>query len=525
MKRKDNSNVYRTVFGITLFSTIDQIGGFVYTIILSRAIGAQGLGAYQVASNLVSLVVAVSASGLPFVLGRRVAEFDAVGDKKGINSSLCAGLVTGCVLSVLLCTLFLTNNSLLVAITKSGQIATMCLFLLPASFANTVYACFRGALWGKKEYIKHSSLEIIDIVIRIFLALVIFHGFFTQYQGGLRACLAYSCACTITAFVSFVFYKKSGGGFASPKGHFAPVIKSIIPVSGIRIAGSLFTTVIAFLFNLRMADAGYASADIMAQYGILTGMVLPLIAFPVIFTSAIATTLVPEISGNLKTGNLAKVQSHLKKAIDYTFLFGGLAIGVYIAFAPQICTLIFANEQAGLYVRESCWIMIPLGIASLTTSLQNSLGLEYKSLVSYFAGGLCMVVCLWFLPKYIGPNCLVVGTGIGMTITSIANVRIICKATRLRGNFGNTLLQVCIFALLSGLVGYTFCNLCNVFVNQTLSLALCCTICVFAYVLLATTFNTSECTLLIKNVKASCNKTKPLNMGVPVRDFLDIIKG
>ncbi|MBQ9714846.1 MAG: oligosaccharide flippase family protein [Clostridia bacterium] len=513
MKRKDNSSVYRTVFGITLFSTIDQIGGFVYTIILSRAIGAQGLGAYQVASNLVSLVVAISASGLPFVLGRRVAEFDAVGDKKGINSSLCAGLVTGCVLSLLLCTLFLTNNNLLVAITKSGQIATMCLFLLPASFANSVYACFRGALWGKKEYIKHSSLEIIDIVIRIFLALAIFHGFFSQYEGGLRACLAYSCACTITAFVSFVFYKKSGGGFASPKGHFAPVIKSIIPVSGIRIAGSVFTTVIAFLFNLRMTSAGYASADIMAQYGILTGMVLPLIAFPIIFTSAIATTLVPEISGNLKTGNVAKVQSHLKKAIDYTFLFGGLAIGVYLAFAPSICNVVFANEQAGLYVRESCWIMIPLGVASLTTSLQNSLGLEYKSLVSYFAGGLCMVVCLWFLPQYVGPNSLVFGTGIGMTVTSVINVRIICKKTNLHGNFGKTLLCVCIFALVSGVTGLCLANLCTLCMSTTFSLVLCCVLCVVVYLVLTITFDTAEICTLFKNVRYAIpkkQKTKPL---------------
>jgi len=509
--KKRNSNVYRTVLSITLFSAIDQIGGFVYTIILSRAIGAQGLGWYQVSLNLVNLVVAISASGLPFVLGRRVAEFDAIGDQKNQHSALTAGLVIALVLSLLVCTVFLTNKNLLTKLSNSSHVATMCLFLLPASLSNAVYACFRGALWGKKEYIKHSSLEIIDIVIRIVFALIIFQGFFTQHQGSLRACFAYSLSCVITSFLSFVFYKTCGGKFANPKGHFLPTLKSALPVSGIRLAGSFFTTVIAFLFSLRMAQVGYTNDVVMAEYGILTGMVLPLIAFPVIFTSAISTTLVPEISGNLKKGEIAKVQSHLKKAIDYTFLFGGLAIGVYIAFAPQICNLVFANAKAGIYVRECCWIMIPLGVASLTTNLQNSLGLEYKSLVSYFAGGLCMILCLWFLPKYIGPNCLVVGTGIGMTITSIANVRIICKATRLQGNFAVTLSQVCIFALLSGLIGYTLCNVCNILVTKTLSLALCCTICVFAYVLLATTFNTSECTLLIKNVKASCNKTKKQN--------------
>ena len=503
MNKNTSANIYRTVINITLFSSIDQIGGFVYTIILSHAIGAEGLGAYQVAINIVSLVVAISASGLPFVLGRRVAEFDAVGDKHSQHATITAGIATGMILSIIICIIFLTNKPLLVSITKSHNVATMCLFLLPASFANALYVCFRGGLWGKKEYIKHSSLEIIDIIIRIVFALIIFRGFFTQFQGELRACLAYSLSCIISAFLSFVAYKNCGGKFANPKGHFAPVLKSAIPVSGIRVAGSLFTTLIAFLFNLRMADAGYSSNSIMAEYGILTGMVLPLIAFPIIFTTAISTTLVPEISGNIKKGDVAKVQRHLKKAINYTLLFGGLAIGVYIAFAPQLCQTIFANSKAGFYLRESCWIMIPLGVASLTTSIQNSLGLEYKSLVSYFAGSLCMVLCLWFLPQYVGPNSLVFGTGIGMTVTSLINVNIICKTTKVKGNFAYTLSQVYIFALISGILGLALSNLCCIMIDKTLSLILCCTICVSAYLLLAITFDTAQVNLLCNELKNS----------------------
>ena len=109
MEKKYSTNVYKTVLGITLFSAIDQIGGFVYTIILSRAIGAQGLGWYQVSLNIANLVVAIYASGLPFVLGRRVAEFDAVGDKNSQHSALSAGLVVATVLSLLVCLVFLTN--------------------------------------------------------------------------------------------------------------------------------------------------------------------------------------------------------------------------------------------------------------------------------------------------------------------------------------------------------------------------------------------------------------------------------
>ena len=52
-----------------------------YTIILSRAIGAQGLGAYQVAMNLVCLVVAISASGNPKYLLGVLSEAEKIGCK------------------------------------------------------------------------------------------------------------------------------------------------------------------------------------------------------------------------------------------------------------------------------------------------------------------------------------------------------------------------------------------------------------------------------------------------------------
>ena len=172
--------------------------------------------------------------------------------------------------------------------------------------------------------------------------------------------------------------------------------------------------------------------------------------------------------------------------------------------------MIFSNEKAGFYVREACWIMIPLGVASLTTSIQNSLGLEYKSLVSYFAGGLGMILCLWFLPQYTGPNCLVLGTGIGMTVTSMINVNIICKQTKLKGDFGNTLAQVCIFALVSGILGLSLSNLCCLMIGKSLSLALCCAICVLAYLMLATIFDTAEINLLWQTMICNIPKSKKI---------------
>ena len=87
-------------------------------------------------------------------------------------------------------------------------------------------------------------------------------------------------------------------------------------------------------------------------------------------------------------------------------------------------------------------------------------------------------------------------------------VNIICKQTHLKGNFGNTLAQVCIFALISGILGLSLSNLCCLMIDKSLSLALCCAICTFAYLLLATIFDTAEINLLWQTMLCNISRRK-----------------
>ena len=113
---------------------------------------------------------------------------------------------------------------------------------------------------------------------------------------------------------------------------------------------------------------------------------------------------------------------------------------------------------------------------------------------------LCMILSLWFLPKYIGSYCLIVGTGLGMGVTAVLNTTMICKTVQLKGNFIKTLFTLLLFAAISGAMGLLLSNLCTVIVGGIFALIICCIICVGVFLTLVTMFDTAEISLLWKNL-------------------------
>lgn len=90
---------------ITVFNALDRTLGFFFRIYLSREMGAENMGVYQVASSVFLALLTFITSGVPLVVSKRVAKATRCGDEKKAsavtNAALFIGVITGCVLTAL----------------------------------------------------------------------------------------------------------------------------------------------------------------------------------------------------------------------------------------------------------------------------------------------------------------------------------------------------------------------------------------------------------------------------------------
>lgn len=448
------------------------------------------MGLYQISMSFVYVLISIACSGIPFVLGKKVAEYSALKDYKSLNASVSAALTIAVIVSSILTVLFVIFKSAVDSMLLTSGSVQVTLYLIPSIFALSVYACMRGALWGSKKFVTHSLLKLFDQFVRIAIGLILLSTATDSISGANMAALSFTITAFATMAVSLIIYFYNGYRLTNPKNFFSPIIVSIIPVGGIRVAGNLYQSLIAVIFPLRLALlTNISNISAIAQYGILSGMVLPMIALPTIFVSAISTAVMPEISSSMKTNNTERVRRVLTQAYNYSLLFGGLAIGLYLAFGAKLGTLIYNNEQAGFYVQASCWIMLPLSISALTTSMLNSLGLEYKSLVNYLISAVIIILIIWFTPLYLGSYSLIIGMGLGMTIAAVLNTVQIIKKVNLKAHLIKTTSLIIVFTAISGMLSLFIDNLLSEIVSQTLSLIICSVLCLASYLTLTRTYN------------------------------------
>ena len=97
---KQKSNPFGTASVVTTLSVAERALGFLYRIVLSRLIGAEGLGLYQVALSLFSVFLTIGTGGIPITVSRLISKSKAENNPKGERAATSAGFVLSLILTL-----------------------------------------------------------------------------------------------------------------------------------------------------------------------------------------------------------------------------------------------------------------------------------------------------------------------------------------------------------------------------------------------------------------------------------------
>lgn len=421
------SELLKAVALITVFSLLTRALGFVFRIYLSWELGAEMLGIYQVAMSVVGVLLMLVSSGLPLALSKMTAIYETKRDQRSIDRATTATLIVSLALSALLCLLIFAFDTPLENIFADSRTVLIILTLLPSVIFSAVYSSFRGTLWGKKNYFIVGLSEFIEQVMRIvfFFLLAYFVG--DALSSGVIAGVSLSIACVCSALVVVIYYFAKGNRLGNPHSQYRRLLKSATPVTGVRVATSALQPIIAIVIPMQLVLAGMSSENALAEFGIAVGMTMPLLFVPSMLVGSVAMVLLPELSSQIEQKNKETALSQINMAFTFSIFISMLIIPLYMGMWRDIGLFVYNNERAGLLLAYSAWLMIPLALSNISSTVLNALNLEGKSFVNYFIGAVVLIVAILALTRVIGIASLIVGTGACMIISSALNIRLIRK--------------------------------------------------------------------------------------------------
>ena len=444
---------------VTIFSCVERALGFIYRIYLSRTLGAEGVGVYQITLSVVGLLMTITASGIPITVSRIMIKHESHKEENLIYKTVSAGILLSLIISLPLVFIILFCPKISTFIFSDPRCYKVLKIILPGVIITSVYAVIRGFFWGKKKFFTYSLIELLEEIVMLVVGIVLVNTMVNIEDGVEKAGYAVLISYIFSFVTATILFFINGGRLSSPLPELKPLIVSASPITFMRTATSLINTLIAIILPARLILHGLSPSLAMAKYGELSGMSIPLIYIPSTLIGSIALVLVPELSNNFYSNNMITMRRNIEEAVKCSVFISCMIIPVFLSMGKEIGIMMYNNKNAGIYVQNSCLIMFPMSITMISTSMLNSLNLERKTLLYYIIGASFLLFSIYFLPKYVGIYSLIIGLMLSYLTTAICNLLLLKKTCKSPPRYKVFILTSVLFLIPSTLLGYLLKNM------------------------------------------------------------------
>ncbi len=387
MKKK--SFTYNTLF-MSGANTVTRLIGFLYRIFLSRFIGAGGLGLFALISPVYSVCCALVASGLPVASMKDVSESLSKGDRKDAKTATKASLFLVFIISAILFLLLLflapTLSLMLGDVRTFPSLIILAFAVLITGFENI----YKSAFYADGQVKIPAFTEIAEQLFRI-SAVVLLILFFSKGNVTLSsAVLTFGIfAGELLSFVILFFsYRKSTKSIRSYniKERIPSLLNTAVPVTLSKTAETFLSSASNILIPAMLTMYGFTRSEATEILGVISGMVMPLLFLPSVFTSALSVNLVPFISSNLAVGNIGAVGRKVEKILFVTALFSFPAFFFMAALSRPISEYIFSDSRVALFLPLMSLGAIFATFRHIFTAILNASSMAKKASYYSFSG-------------------------------------------------------------------------------------------------------------------------------------------
>lgn len=443
-----NNKFLKGTLILTVSSIVVKVIGSLNWIILSRVLGGEGIGLYQMGFPIYLMAITLSSAGIPvaisIITAEKLAQKDFLGAKRVFNVSLRLLFVTGLVFASALFfgAHWLIDNHWI----RDSRAYYSIIALAPAVFFVTFLASFRGYLQGWQIMTPTAASEIVEQLMRV-VTMIVFANMFMPHglayaAGGASMGAGVGAFCALLVLMWFYGRLKQKlkpdlqqqnplATRESARAIISRLLRLALPVS----MSSLMLPVVANLDLLivpqRLEAAGFHISQATEFFGYLTGMAVPLINLATIFTAAMTISLVPAISESRALNDVFGIRAKTRTAFRVALIITcPCFVGMYF-LAEKIAALIYNAPGAADAIQTMSVGILLLGLHQISTGILQGLGRTSIPVINMILAAAVKVFLSWTLTAIptLGIKGAAMATVVDFGLAAVLNMIFIYKYT------------------------------------------------------------------------------------------------
>ena len=343
---------------LTSTSLLMKFATLIFNIYISNQIGSEAVGVFSLVMAVYLFFITVATSGLNIAVTVIVSEKFALNKNqqaiKAIRTCIFFSLLLGIAAGelILLFSNFITSKCLhnMVSSRPLFYIAIGLPFIAMSSCISSYFATIRKAY-------KNAISQVFEFTIKMFATII---SLKINISNGVEAiCISLILADVISEICSFtlifILYiidiKLKKLEDIRSFGQRINILKIAFPVAVTSYIRSGLSTLKQLIIPTQLEKSGISCSRALSQYGMINGMVLPVIAFPTVFTDSYSMLLIPEFSTYVAQKNYKAINYIANKIFKITCAFTMCICSIFFIFSNDLGLAIYNNIEIGYYFK------------------------------------------------------------------------------------------------------------------------------------------------------------------------------
>lgn len=417
MPEKEGSRAGVLIYNSLLMSLaaiVMRTVGVSFSVWISNRVGAEVMGLYSLCTGVWGFALTLATSGVNLAATRTVAEALGVGESEGggtaraaLRRALIYALSFGSAAAILL----ISGAKLIGTRVLCDARTVMPLRLLGISLpAISVSSALSGYFSAVRRVWKSALAQVCEQAVKIgavSLLLMRLLPLGAEYcctalvLGGAISEIA-SCAVGYLLYrIDLARHIGKGRSRYSGRESTRRLLATAIPVSLSAYVRSGLTTVEHILIPAGLQKYGAARGAALAEYGMLTAMVMPVVMFPYAVIYSFTGLLIPEFTAAASLGQRRRISYISGRVWRLTMIFGIGVAGSLICFADELGLALYGSDEAARLIRLLGPLMPVMYLDTVTDSMLKGLGEQvYTMNVNIADSAMSAVLVYLLLPAF-----------------------------------------------------------------------------------------------------------------------------
>lgn len=448
---------------------ITGIFSFIFSIILSRQLGPEGMGLYGLVMPVYDLFICLICGGMITAISKVAAVYFAKDDFRNLNRSIDISLMFNCIWALLVvCFVFVNSSYISTYIIKDNRTIQAVQVMCPAMLFIGLSSVLKGYFYGISNIKVPAFIDISEKLFRIIFMLSIVTLF--SINGVKKTVTAAYITLAIGELSSFILlyicYKlrktKYKFSVSQPEDKLQLLFNILIISFPLCLNGFLSTTLAtasALIIPRRLVSSGIEYSVALSMIGKFKGMSLSIIFFPIIIVNSISTVLIPDLSEKISKKNYWEVENRILQVMKIAFLLGIATMMICLSIPDSLGQLFFKRTDLGSYIKFLA-LSAPVTFTAATTfGILNGLGKQNIILRNTLITSVEELILLYILTGISWIN--IYGYGVTLIITSLTLLALNIYEIKKHVNLSFTLYEFLIYILLGILLFFVLSILNN----------------------------------------------------------------